>query len=97
MKINQISPNFPNQQPRPIRRLNWVAQKQDMQNLNARMKKYNTIMKATGEVTSSIISMLGSAIEDQKRASSSNAGISSHNLSEGDDAKTLIPETESLP
>uniref|UniRef100_N1QY04 Uncharacterized protein n=1 Tax=Aegilops tauschii TaxID=37682 RepID=N1QY04_AEGTA len=96
MNINQISPNFPDQQPRPIRRLNWVAQKQDLQNLNARMKKYNTIMKATDEVTSSIISMMGGAIEDQKRASSSNAGISSHNLSEADDdVKTLIPE--SLP
>ncbi|KAF7066038.1 hypothetical protein CFC21_072088 [Triticum aestivum] len=95
MNINQISPNFPDQQPRPIRRLNWVAQKRDMQNLNARMKKYNTIMKATDEVTSSIISMMGSAIEDQKRASSSNAGISSQDLSEGDDVKTLIPE--SLP
>ncbi|KAI4989905.1 hypothetical protein ZWY2020_038268 [Hordeum vulgare] len=93
MKIDQIFPNFPDQQPRPIRRLNWVAQKRDMENLNAYLKKYNTIMKATDQATSSIISMMRSAVEDQKRTSSSNAGISSHNLSEGDDVKTLIPES----
>ncbi|XP_047048147.1 F-box protein At3g07870-like isoform X1 [Lolium rigidum] len=88
IKINQIFPNFPDQQPRSLRRLNCVAQRQDMENLLARMKNWNSITKATRQVMDTIISMMRSALEDQQvGASSSNAGIS-QNHGEGDDTKT---------
>ncbi|KAM0910641.1 hypothetical protein ACQ4PT_014022 [Festuca glaucescens] len=83
IKIDQIFPNFPDQQPRPLRRFNCVAQRQDMENLLARMKNWNSITKAMD----TIISMMRSALEDQVGASSSNAGIS-QNHGEGDDTKT---------
>ncbi|KAF7004623.1 hypothetical protein CFC21_019830 [Triticum aestivum] len=87
MKINQICPSLPDQQPRPLRRLNCVAQKQDRENLSARLENYSSIMKASREASKSIMSMILSAVENQRGASGSNAGISSQNRSEGDDAK----------
>ncbi|XP_051188587.1 F-box protein At3g07870 isoform X3 [Lolium perenne] len=96
IKINQIFPNFPDQQPRSLRRLNCVAQRQDMESLLARMKNWNSITKATRQVMDTIISMMRSALEDQVGASSSNAGISqnhgeggiSQDHGKGDDTKT---------
>ena len=87
MKINKICPSLPDQQPRPLRRLNCVAQKQDRENLSARLENYSSIMKASREASKSIMSMILSAVENQRGASGSNAGISSQNRSEGDDAK----------
>ena len=87
MKINQIFPNIPDQQPRPLRRLNCVAQKQDRENLFVRMENWNNITKATREARHSIFSMMVNAVLNQIGASSSDAGISSQNRSEGDDVK----------
>ncbi|KAM3276030.1 hypothetical protein ACQJBY_044416 [Aegilops geniculata] len=87
MKINQICPSLPDQQPRPLRRLNCVAQKQDRENLSARLENYSSIMKASREASKSIMSMILSAVENQRGASDSNAGIFSQNCSEGDDVK----------
>ncbi|XP_037442150.1 uncharacterized protein LOC119310537 isoform X1 [Triticum dicoccoides] len=87
MEINQIFPNIPDQQPRPLRRLNCVSQKQDMENLFVRMENWNNITKATREARHSIFSMMVNAVLNQIGASSSDAGISSQNRSEGDDVK----------
>ncbi|KAK1629959.1 hypothetical protein QYE76_004274 [Lolium multiflorum] len=86
MKINQIFPNFPDQQPRPLRRLNCMASKLDRENLISRMKIWNSITTATRQATGSIISMR-SAVDAQVGASSSNAVISDQNHSKGDDTK----------
>ncbi|XP_037434851.1 putative F-box protein At3g23960 isoform X1 [Triticum dicoccoides] len=88
MKIDQIFPNFPDQQTRPLRHLNCVAQKLDQDNLIARINNSETIIKAMIQTTNSIFDMIDSAVDDQIGASSTNAGISSQNHSEGDDAKT---------
>ncbi|VAI18712.1 unnamed protein product [Triticum turgidum subsp. durum] len=87
MKINQIFPNIPDQQPRPLRRLNCVARKQDRENLFGRMENWNNIAKATRDARHSIFSMMVNAVLNQIGASSSDAGISSQNRSEGDDVK----------
>ncbi|XP_037442144.1 F-box protein At3g07870-like [Triticum dicoccoides] len=87
MKINLIYPSFPDQQPRTLRRLNCAARNRDRENLSARMENYNSIMKASREAMYNIISMIRSAVDNQRGASGSNAGISSQNRSEGDDAK----------
>jgi len=88
MKISQIFPNFPDQQSRPLRRLNCVALKRDRENLLARMKNWNSITKATRQAAGIIMSMMSSAVEAQVGASSSNAAIFSQNRIKGDDAKT---------
>ena len=44
-------------------------------------------MKASREASKSIMSVILSAVENQRGAWGSNAGISSQNHSEGDDAK----------
>ncbi|CAM0951881.1 unnamed protein product [Alopecurus aequalis] len=69
MKINQIFPNFPNQQPRPLRRLNFVEQTRDKENLISRMENCISVMKVTTEVTCSIVSMIHSATLNQNDAS----------------------------
>ncbi|CAM0951880.1 unnamed protein product [Alopecurus aequalis] len=85
MKINQICPNFPNQQPRPLRRLNFVEQTRDWQNLISRTENYFSVMEVTTEAIGSIISMIHSATLNKNDASSSNPGVSSQNHREGDE------------
>ncbi|CAM0951885.1 unnamed protein product [Alopecurus aequalis] len=65
MQINQIFPNFPNQQPRPLRRLNFVEQERDMENFDSCMRNWFSVMKATSEATCSILSMIRSATRNQ--------------------------------
>ncbi|CAM0951884.1 unnamed protein product [Alopecurus aequalis] len=68
MKIGQIFPVFPVQQPRSLRRLNFVEQKRDIEDLDARINKCADFYKARTQAVESIISMIDSATQDQVKA-----------------------------
>ncbi|KAI4989907.1 hypothetical protein ZWY2020_038270 [Hordeum vulgare] len=54
MKNNQICAAFADQQPRSLRRLNWVEQKQDEEALFARMDKLIDVTRATIQAIESV-------------------------------------------
>lgn len=76
------------QQPRSLRRLNFVGQKQDREKLRARVQKFADLTEASHDAIETILSMIESAIPDQVGTLRSNAAIASQNHNEGDDAKT---------
>ncbi|KAE8780686.1 hypothetical protein D1007_46150 [Hordeum vulgare] len=80
MKNNQICAAFADQQPRSLRRLNWVEQKRDEEALFARMDKLIDVTRATIQAIESVSGMIRIVKQDLiKRISTSKAGIASQN------------------
>lgn len=88
LKISQIIPYFPDQKARSLRRLNFVEQKRDFDDLDARMDKYKDICEAISQTMDIIFSTLQSCIQVQMGTSCSNAGIISQNHGDNEDMET---------
>ncbi|KAM3276020.1 hypothetical protein ACQJBY_044412 [Aegilops geniculata] len=89
MKNNQICAAFADQQPRSLRRLNWVEQKRDEETLFARVEKFIDITMAATQAIESVHDMIGRVTQDlDKRTSTSKAGIASQNHSGDGDGDT---------
>ncbi|KAM0833937.1 hypothetical protein ACQ4PT_063941 [Festuca glaucescens] len=66
IKIDQVLPAFSNQQARPLRQLNWVEHKRDMDKLIHRLERFMHITMAMANIGD----MIRSATQDQKFAQS---------------------------
>ncbi|VAI18698.1 unnamed protein product [Triticum turgidum subsp. durum] len=88
MKNNQICAAFADQQPRSLRRLNWVEQKRDEETLFARVEKFIDITMAATQAIESVHDMIGRVTQDLDCTSTSKAGIASQNHSGDGDGDT---------
>ncbi|XP_047051699.1 uncharacterized protein LOC124657141 [Lolium rigidum] len=70
IKIDKILPAFSNQQARPLRRLNWVEHKQDMDKLIHRLERFMHITMAMAQAMANIGDMIRNATHDQEFAQS---------------------------